>query len=257
MSLKSALFAAVTAVVLIGVLGNPPISEAVNERSVRDAGGLAGRGVVGPYSWDLSGLPDDLGRPTVAGLVAFVVLVALLGGLAGRARPVAAFVGGWGAAVLAMALAGGVFALLTDDRFYGDPDGINVLDRVTVGMGRGGAPGVWTGWLIGLAVMLGSLGGKERQATPASAAASAPAWTPGPPPGAGGPAYPPAPVAPSWAPPAGALSPDPTPHVASSPFASREAPAPDPIDEPQGPGSASAPPGREAPLVGPPPQRPG
>lgn len=172
MSLKSALFSALTAVVLIFGLGNRPLTDAVQDRS-GGAFGLTSRAVVSFYTWDPGRLPDELTGPTVVSLVAFVALAALLGGLAGRARPLAAFIGGWGAAVLAMVVASGLFTLTADEQLFGSfARSSNALDRMTAGLGRGAAPGLWTGWVIGLAVLLGSLGAKQ----PPVEGRSAPSW---------------------------------------------------------------------------------
>lgn len=163
MAKLSALLSGATGLLLIVLLGNPPVSREVFERrgDVPDV-------IVDVFAfprWDLDRLPDEVTGPTVVRLLLFIVVVAILGGLAGTGSRVAAFVGGWAASFLAAALASGAYFVSLDERYGGRP-GQGVLDRFTQGMGTSTAFGLWTGWIVGVAVLVGSLLHRPRHDAP-------------------------------------------------------------------------------------------
>lgn len=205
MSIKSALFAAITTVVLILAFGNDWALD-----QARDSGEFAfqTRNSIGSqlhfHFWDL---PSEVRGAKVAQVVLLVLLTAVLGGIAGTGRPLAAFFGGWGAFLAAASVSAGVYALVLDDRL----DGLrtDTIDVFTGGATVGAALGMWLGWLVGLAVLVGSLGGDRSTTGWAGVGAGAPpaAWNPPPNP-------------------AGSFDPPPVPHHAGGSVAPPAAPAP-------------------------------
>jgi hypothetical protein len=206
MSIKSALFAAITTVVLILALGNEWAVE-----QARDAGETAIQtraSIVGQLRFQFWELPSEIRGPSVVHLVLLVVLAAVFGGIVGRARPLAAFIGGWSAFLAAAVVSAGVYGLILDDR-YGGYSGSGSIDTFTGSASIGASLGMWLGWLVGLAVMLGSLGGDRAKTGGAGVGAGAPpaAWTPPPNP-------------------AGSFDPPPAPHHPGGSVAPPAAPAP-------------------------------
>ncbi len=261
MSVKSGLFGAITTVVLILVLGN---RWTVDNVAGRDPAPQATGQIIGFFGWDPDSVFGELRAATYVSLAVLVVAVFVLGGLAGRARPLAAFVGGWGAAIGAAAIASIVFALVAGDRLAFAPSG-KLLDRIYLSVSSGTGAMATVGWLVGLAVLLGSFGAKQPKLVHPGASAPAPY------PAAGGPVGGPAPFD---APPVGAYpSPPGTPEPfgapaspgAPEPFGAPASPgAPEPVATPApGPGpSAPAPPAPAAPpsssggpVIGTPPDR--
>ncbi len=284
MSPKSALFSGLTALVLILALGNPPVSDELVGNGSTDTAALTRSALASPLRWDPD-MPSELLGPTVLRLVVLVLAAALLGGIAGRARPLAALVGGWGAAFGALALSGVTFALVADERY--NPavlPGSDTLDQITAGARAGSGLAFWLGWLFGLAVLLGSFGKKQPKILPPGAVGgapppvSAPGWTP-PAATAPAPAGPPLGSGPS---PATEAYPVATPASAPGPFpvdqptetvAIPPAPAPEsaPADDPTAVGPSATPssetaaprpddpttvgPSTESPVIGTPPER--
>ena len=185
MSIKSGLFAAITTVVLMLALGN----EWVFERSFDADFAQTTRGSISSQlRFQLGELPSEIRGATILRLLLLVVLTAVLGGIVGRARPAAAFVGGWGAFLAASVVSGGVYGLVADEQFVARP-GADTVDTFTSVASVGTSLGMWLGWLVGLAVLLGSFGkGQPKPATappPPSGswgAPPAPAWEQPPPP---------------------------------------------------------------------------
>lgn len=211
MSIKSGLFAALTAVVLILALGNG----AVGDNLPNDTITATAASIHGFFLWDLGGFPGKVKTGQYAALVVFVGGVFVLGGLAGRARPLAAFIGGWGASIGAAALAGAVYTLIVGDEvgFGGSGD---IVDRLYLTSGNAAGVMVWLGWLFGIAVMLGSFGKNQprtRQAVPMGGYAPPPGpqWNQGPAPAPPPPAPAPAPAAGYGAAPAATPPPAPPP----------------------------------------------
>src|SRR5688572_5923791 len=152
MSARTALAGAATTVVLVGALGNPGAVDAASDAD-EQALGLVLTGFAG---WDVSDLPGDAVGGVVLRLGSTIALVALLSGLVGRSRSrAAAFIGGWGALAVAAAVAGGVayvyqVAVVLDGRTLSP----SYLDGLVRAVDVGASFGVWTGWLVGLAVAL-------------------------------------------------------------------------------------------------------
>jgi hypothetical protein len=234
MSIKSGVLAAVTSLVLMLALGN----EWVVERAFDgDLAVQTRSSVTGSLRWQIWELPSGM-RGAVAGhLVALVVLTFVLGGIAGRSRGLTAFLGGWAAFLAASVVSLGIYGLIIDDDFI--DQGTDVIDQFTGSAGFGAPLGMWLGWLIGLAVLIGSK-------APASAAAGA---------------APPAPPPPSWPPSSGQdpvpFTAPPTPYSPTGPQAAGPAPEPAPAAPPpfaEAPPTA-APPSPGGPVIGPPPDR--
>lgn len=224
MSIKSGLFAAITTVVLMLALGNTWVVEKSFDAGFAQDTRL---GISGSLRFQVGELPSEIRGTTIVRLVLLILLTAVLGGIVGRARPLAAFVGGWGAFLAASVVSAGVYGLLLDDRFVGRP-GADTVDTFTSVASSGTPLGMWLGWLVGLAVLLGSFG--KGQPKPATAYA--------PPPPAGSWGAPPAPAPQSWDQP-------PPP-----------APAPPAWDQPAAPAPpASPPPASGGPVIGAPPDR--
>jgi hypothetical protein len=138
MSTPTALAGAATTVVLVGALGNPGAVDAAQDADERALGLVLTRFV----SWDVADLPGDAVGGVVLRLGSTIALVALLSGLAGRSRSrAAAFIGGWGALAVAVVLDGRTLST-------------SYLDGLVQAVDVGASFGVWTGWLVGLAVAL-------------------------------------------------------------------------------------------------------
>lgn len=219
MRIRAALLAAATTIVLILVLGTTWARDNLTEGSFALQTRL---GIIGQMQFQVWDLPSEIRGATVARLVVLVLLTAVLGGIAGRARPAAAFLGGWAALLGASVISAGVYSLFLDDRFDIRP-GSDALDEFGLTASFGTPTGLWLGWLVGLAVMLGSLG-QDRHRAPRRDT------RPAPPTG-------------SWPPP----PPPPGPHPGDAPFGG-DAPG-----APTGPGSQASPGGPGAPVIGPPP----
>lgn len=179
MAIRSGLLAGITTVLLVLVLGNERVIE-----EARGGGDLAFQtrtSVTGQLGFQVWDLPSEIRTATVVRLVLLVGLTVVLGAIAGRARPLAAFVGGWSAFLVAAVVSAGVYGLVVDDRFVARP-GADTIDSFTVTASFGTAPGMWLGWLVGLAVLVGSLG-QDRRSRPAPSPPPGPSWgAPAPPP---------------------------------------------------------------------------
>lgn len=255
MSRTSALLAAAAALLLILAGGNPPLSREFGFRGDDDP--IAPLAVsVDFLTWDFGRLDGDFQTATIVNLLLFFVLVTILGGLVGRARPLAAFIGGWGAAMLAAAFATGFARQVLDQRFSagfgtGRP---SRLTSFALGAQIGAGAAFWFGWVVGIAVLAGSLMGRRTIVEPKKAKAGAPASYA---PAAGGPGQswtgPSAPggqgegtAGTGWAP-APSAQPAGTPEPAQSPFTN---------GPPSGaPGPSTAPPESSGPVIGAPPER--
>jgi hypothetical protein len=152
MAMRCALAGAITTVAVIVALGNPSAVDAAREADHT----TLGRTLAEFATWDLADLPGDAVGAVALRLGLTLILVALLCGVAGRSRSrAAAFVGGWGAMVVAAAVAGAVtyayqVAVVLDGQTL-DPSYLGGMARAA---NDGAAFGLWTGWLVGLAVAL-------------------------------------------------------------------------------------------------------
>ena len=171
MSMRSALAGAATTTIVVAALGNPAVVDAAGEE-----GSLLSLSVTGFANWDVGDQPGE-----VVGLVALrlgltIVLAALLCGLAGRSRSrPAAWIGGWGAVVVASAVAGAAgyvyqVAVVLDGRTFA----ATYADGLVQSANGGATFGLWTGWLVGLAVALAT------RPVRAPARLGAEAWAPAP-----------------------------------------------------------------------------
>lgn len=162
MAIKSALLAAITTVVLVLALGNGWARDLAT-----DGGRFALQTrttVTGQLDFRVWDMPSEIRTATSVRLVLLVLLAAVLGGIVGRSRPLAAFVGGWGAFLAASVVSAGVYGLVVDDRFV--RPGSDAVDSFSATASFGAPLGIWLGWLVGLAVLLGSLGkGQPKPAT--------------------------------------------------------------------------------------------
>lgn len=154
MTAASGLAGGATAAILVAGLGNPATLDAARELE-RETGSHLLADVAGFVGWDLSGIADERAWGVVIQLAALVVLTGLLAAVAGRARSrAAAFLGGWGAIVGAAALAGiarhvYLQAVVAPEAAPAAP----YLDGLAARAEAGAAFGLWTGWLVGLAVV--------------------------------------------------------------------------------------------------------
>ncbi|HEX5947534.1 MAG TPA: hypothetical protein VFY82_14710, partial [Acidimicrobiales bacterium] len=152
MSMRSALAGAVTTAAIVAALGSPAAVEAGREADSR----TVGQTLTAFADWDVSGLPGDAVRVVVIRLALAAVLVAGLCAVAGRARSrSAAFLAGWGALVLATAIAGAAAYVYEVERVLdGATFEATLADRIATAANDAAAFGLWTGWLVGFAVAL-------------------------------------------------------------------------------------------------------
>lgn len=171
MSLRTALAGATTTTLLVAALGNSGVVDAARDA---DSRALA-LTVTGFANWDVANAPGDVVAGVLLRLGVVVVVVALLCALAGTARARgAAFIGGWGALVVAGAAAGAVeYVYRVAVVFDGQSFGNTYADGLVIAVNAGAAFGLWTGWLMGLAVALFTQPAGARQPVPAGAA---PPW---------------------------------------------------------------------------------
>lgn len=159
MSRASALLSGLTALVLVIVIGNPPASDFIRDE-VLDQSNAFGLIASSSFflSWDVFERPfGDFGPSTVLRLGLFVVLAAILGGVAGRSTKGAALVGGWGAGMGAAIIGSIASQLVISSRFVivRTPNP-SFTDRVSVGAVQGAIAGVLPALLIGVAVAIGA-----------------------------------------------------------------------------------------------------
>lgn len=211
-SRRCALAALVTTGMLVVVLGSPPLVEAARDSGMRTRRLLFTLTRV--PSWDLppSGVPvwGDLVTNIVLRIAVLLAAVGLLAALAGRARSrAAAWLGGWGAAVLASTAASVASALhwhhvVSEGRLAAP----SYMDLLVSAETRGAGFGVLTGWTVGLAVALAC---RPTPVAPAGAGAAPPPVRAGTSPPSGAPRIV-EPPPPWWAPTAtgGSFRPGPT-----------------------------------------------
>jgi hypothetical protein len=150
MSTRSALAGAFTTAALVAALGSPAAVEAGRDAESR----TLGLTLTAFADWDVAGLPGEVVGGVALRLVVALVLVTLLCALAGRSRSrAAAFVAGWGALVVAAAVAAAAASaydagVVLDRRMSGP----SFVDRIVGSTNDAAAFGLWTGWLVGVAV---------------------------------------------------------------------------------------------------------
>lgn len=152
MAMRCALAGGITTLAVAAALGNPGTVDAARDA---DHPTLA-RTLAEFADWGVADLRGDAVGAVALRLGVTLVAVALLCAMAGRSRSrAAAFIGGWGALVVAAAVAGSTtyayqVAVVLDGRTL-DPSYVEGLARAA---NNGAAFGLWTGWLVGLAVAL-------------------------------------------------------------------------------------------------------
>lgn len=242
MSIKSAVFAAITSVVLMLALGNEWVFENALEG---DFATQTRSSVSGSLRWQVWDVQSDVRGATVVHLLVLVALTFVLGGIAGRSRGLTALLGGWGAFLAASVVSLGVYGLVLDEDYLGGSD--DIVDTFSGAAGFGAPLGIWLGWLVGLAVLLGSKAPETTRPGPSHVppAAPPPGWT-------SGPGTEPAP----FSAPAQAYSPT-GPHAAGPVSAPPPAAPADPPPFPDAPTvpPAAPPPAPGGPVIGPPPDR--
>lgn len=146
MSGRSGALALAAALICALVAGN---QFAVENLAIDDkAGRIIGNGV-GLVQWNFYDLRDDFLTSAIAGLATFLVVVTVLGTIAGGARKPAALVGGWGAAIGAGMASGVVRAFV-----LGFPGSFE--DKLISGLGNGAVSALPFAWLIAIAVAIGA-----------------------------------------------------------------------------------------------------
>jgi hypothetical protein len=153
MSMRSALAGAVTTAVLIGALGSPAVADIA-----RDADSEVFAGTVTAFAdWEVdAGTSGDVVAGIALRLGLGLVLATVLCAVAGRSRSrAAAFLGGWGALVVAAGLAAAAsHAYTVAVPLDGRSGPGTYLDGLTAAVDSGAAFALWTGWLVGAAVAL-------------------------------------------------------------------------------------------------------
>jgi hypothetical protein len=153
MSMRSALAGAVTTAVLIGALGSPAVADIA-----RDADSDVFAGTVTAFAdWEVDdGTSGDVVAGVALRLGLGLVLATVLCAVAGRSRSrAAAFLGGWGALVVAAGLAAAAsYAYMVAVPLDGRSGPDTYLDGLTAAVDSGAAFALWTGWLVGAAVAL-------------------------------------------------------------------------------------------------------
>ncbi len=168
MTMRTALAGATTTTLLVAALGNSGVVDAAREADSQ----ALGLTVTGFANWDVGNAPGDVVAGVVLRLGVAIVVVALLCALAGTARARgAAFLGGWGALVVAAGAAGAIeYVYLVAVVFDGQTFGNTYVDGLVQAVNAGAAFGLWTGWLVGLAVALFTQPDRADRPVPAGAA---------------------------------------------------------------------------------------
>jgi hypothetical protein len=137
-------------VVVAAALGSPAAQDAAREAD----NAVLARTLTAFPSWDVGGGPGDLVWSVVIRLAVLVVISAALCVPAGRSGGrSAALLAGWAAAVVAAAVAGTVAYAFLEATVFADAELRNTyLDRLVGAANDGAAYGLWTGWLVGVAV---------------------------------------------------------------------------------------------------------
>ena len=167
LSVRSGLYAGLTTVLVILLLGNRWVYEGATSSTFANRT----RSSISFYLqfglWDLT--PDQR-PPAIARLVVLVALAALLGAAVGGTRPITAFVGGWAAFLAASVISAGVYGLVFDESIPEEPAvERGLVDTVTSFGALAGTPlGFWVGWVVGLAVLRATRDEREAATGPAT-----------------------------------------------------------------------------------------
>jgi hypothetical protein len=151
MSMRSALAGGTMTVALVAALGNPAAQDAAAE----DGASTLLRTVTGVPSWEV---PGGAGGDIVAGVVLRLAVLGVLAmglsAVAGRARARGpAFLAGWGGFVVAgAAAAAAAYTWTVAVVLPGGTLGDIGQDGLVAAADAGAGFGLWTGWLVGLAV---------------------------------------------------------------------------------------------------------
>jgi hypothetical protein len=152
MSLRSALAGATTTAVVVAALGNPATVDAARDADQQQLAAT----VVGFANWDVADAPGEIVGLVALRLGVLIVLAGLLCALVGRSRSRgAAFLGAWGAAGVAAAVAGAAsYVYQVPVVLDGNAPAATYGDGLVQAVNAGAAFGLWTGWFVGLVVAL-------------------------------------------------------------------------------------------------------
>jgi hypothetical protein len=152
MSLRSALAGATTTAVVVAALGNPATVDAARDADQQQLAAT----VVGFANWDVADAPGEIVGQVALRLGVLIVLAGLLCALVGRSRSRgAAFLGAWGAAGVAAAVAGAAsYVYQVPVVLDGNAPAATYGDGLVQAVNAGAAFGLWTGWFVGLVVAL-------------------------------------------------------------------------------------------------------
>jgi hypothetical protein len=167
MSVRSALAGSATAAAVVALLGSPAAADVASDA---DSRALAGTLTAFP-AWDVADRSGEVVGQVALRLGVLVVVTGLLCAVAGRSRSrPAAGLAGWAALAVAAGLAGAAaHAYEVAVVLEGGIDAAAYVDGVARAVNGGGAFGVWTGWLVGLAVALVTRPARLPAASPAGA----------------------------------------------------------------------------------------
>ncbi|HYZ99537.1 MAG TPA: hypothetical protein VE575_12345 [Acidimicrobiales bacterium] len=202
MAVRSAVAGIATVAVLVGVLGSPPVVDEAQELADRHASPITAETLTGFPNWDVfdSATSVETTLGVVLKLAILLVVAGILTAAAGRASRRAALLAGWASVVVAAAAAGAVHdiyeqAVVLDGE---QPTAAGYLEHLVDAANAGAGFGLWSGWLVGIAVAVAVRRPAARRMPPAVATGPI-ARAPG-----GAPITPPAPW---WAEDASPLSP--------------------------------------------------
>jgi hypothetical protein len=156
MSARFAVAGTATVGVLVGVLGSPAVVDAAQDLAERHRIPVTTATFTDIPNWDVfdSGTSAAAVWGVVLKLAVLFVVVGLLAALAGRTSHGAAFLAGWGSLVVAAGMAGAVDYAYRD-AVVGSPQnpfGASYFDNLLSATNVGAGFGLWTGWLVGVAV---------------------------------------------------------------------------------------------------------
>jgi len=156
MSVRTAAAGTTTAALLVGVLGSPALVDAGQDLAERHRSPLTAGTLIRFPSWDVfdRNTPTDVVWGVVLKLAVLLIVVGLLAGLAGRASRRSAFLGGWASLIVAAGIAGAVHHVYSDAALGAgqNPFQVSYFDNLLSAANTGAGFGLWTGWLVGVAV---------------------------------------------------------------------------------------------------------
>jgi hypothetical protein len=151
-STRSGLYAGLTLGLMMLVLGNGWVVDRLRSGEY----GLKPRTAVAEQlEWQLWRLDSDFRSFALLRLILLIVLTVGLGAIVGRARPAAAFVGGWAIFLFASIVSSGLAGETVKEGMMAQ-QGMDPVDQFSHIGQTGTSLGVGLGWLIGLAVLYGS-----------------------------------------------------------------------------------------------------